>query len=117
MIRKHAGNGLGACVAAALVSLASPAVAQQIPGKPNAERGARLAADLCIECHVPTAEDGKPVNSDIPTFKEIANLKGRTPEWITGKIMIPAHPMPNLALSRADIADLVAYILSFRKPK
>ena len=75
-----------------------------------------LAAKLCGECHTSEADGTQRVKADVPTFREIANLPGQTPELLTGKIMVPRHPMPDLVLSRAEIADVVAYIKSFKTP-
>lgn len=90
------------------------ASAQSIPGKPDPAVGAELAAKLCSNCHVSKATSGTPVKADVPTFKEIANLEGRTEASIAGKIILPAHPMPTFSLSRTDIAHLVAYVMSLK---
>lgn len=103
-------------VAACGVALFTQATAQTHPGLPDVERGARLAAKLCASCHASEADGTRRVKADVPTFREIANLPGQTPELLTGKIMVPRHPMPDLALSRDQIADVVAYIKSFKTP-
>ena len=95
-----------------LVGLVSGVSAQNIPGRPNPELGAELSAKLCINCHL-IAEDtasGGQVKADVPTFSEIANLEGQTQERMTMLIVSPKHPMPNIGLSRDDIAHIVAYI-------
>jgi hypothetical protein len=33
---------------------------------------------------------------------------------ITASIMLPKHPMPTIPLTKAELADLAAYILSLR---
>ena len=47
-------------------------------------------------------------------FTEIANLEGQTAGAITARIMLPKHPMPTIPLTKAELADLAAYILSLR---
>ena len=106
--------GANLLAASAICLGASAASAQQIPGKPDPATGAELAAKLCSNCHVSKAASGVPVKADVPTFTEIANREGRTPEWIAGKIILPAHPMPTLNLSRSDIGHLVAYVSSLK---
>ncbi len=102
--------------AACLMVLATQVAAQLHPGKPSPVRGAGLAAKLCAECHTSKADDAQRVKADVPTFQEIANLPAQSPELLTGKIMVPRHPMPTMSLSRVEIADVVAYIETFKKP-
>lgn len=98
------------------LSFAASAEAQRHPGKPNPDRGAELAAKLCSNCHTTKAADTARVKADVPTFREIATLKDQSDVRITGKIMMPRHPMPTISLSRSDIADVVAYIQSLKTP-
>jgi len=51
---------------------------------------------------------------DVPSFREIANLDGQSSERMTMLIVNPKHPMPTIALSRDEIADVVAYIQTFK---
>ena len=54
------------------------------------------------------------VNADVPSFREIANLQGQTAGDIMAHIMLPKHPMPQIPLTKSELADLAAYILSLR---
>lgn len=114
-IMNHTSQCLGAALLVSTICLgASVASAQKIPGTPDPAVGAELAAKLCSNCHVSKATSGEPVKADVPTFKEIANLEGRTEASIADKIILPAHPMPTFNLSRNDIAHLAAYVMSLK---
>ncbi len=114
-IMNHTTHIFGAALLVSVIGLGtSVAAAQSIPGKPDPAVGAELAAKLCSSCHVSKATSEAPVKADVPTFKEIANLEGRTEASIAGKIILPAHPMPTFNLTRTDIAHLVAYVMSLR---
>jgi mono/diheme cytochrome c family protein len=99
-----------------LVAILSAAVAQTIPGRPNPDQGAQLASKLCVNCHLIGQESQAQsrVKADVPSFREIANLDGQTSERLTVLIISPNHPMPTIALSRDDIAHVVAYIETFK---
>ncbi|MGI9382506.1 MAG: c-type cytochrome [Methyloligellaceae bacterium] len=101
-------------VGALALTLAAPTAAQRHPGKPNPDRGAELAAKLCSNCHTTKAADTARVKADVPTFREIAAIEDQSAVRITGKIMMPRHPMPSIHLSRSEIADVVAYIESLK---
>ncbi len=95
----------------------SPAIAQAVPGKPDAKRGLEVAAKLCSNCHA-----GKGIRSqsggqqaDVPTFFEIAKRPGQTVERIHGVLVMPRHPMPAISLTQNEMADLAAYILSHKQ--
>ena len=45
----------------------------------------------------------------------IVNERGRSDEWIATWLSTPHEAMPDLALSREDIAALVAYLASLRQ--
>jgi cytochrome c2 len=94
----------------------SAASAQTIPGRPNPDQGARLASKLCVNCHL-IEQDSQATGQvavDVPSFREIANLDGQSSERMTMLIINPRHPMPTIALSRDEIAHLIAYIQTFK---
>ena len=79
------------------------------------KQGKVLAEKLCTNCHlVGGAVQQEHANADVPSFPEIANLEGQTAGAITARIMLPKHPMPQIPLTKAELADLAAYILSLR---
>ena len=90
------------------------ALAATIPGQPDPEHGKALAESLCSNCHLVGAGTQEHVNADVPSFREIANMEGQTTGDIMGHIMLPKHPMPQIPLTKAELADLAAYIISLR---
>jgi mono/diheme cytochrome c family protein len=83
--------------------------------KPDPKAGKALAEKLCTNCHlVGGTVQQEHANADVPSFPEIANLEGQTAGAITARIMLPKHPMPTIPLTKAELADLAAYILSLR---
>ena len=61
---------------------------------------------------LPDAEHGKDLASRPP---EIANKEGQSAGAIMAHIMLPKHPMPTIPLTKSELADLSAYILSHRQ--
>ncbi len=94
--------------------MAGAAFAAKIPGQPDPEHGKTLAESLCSNCHLVGAGTQEHVNADVPSFREIANVPGRTAGDIIGFIILPKHPMPEIPLTKAELADLAAYIVSLR---
>lgn len=89
--------------------------AQTLPGQPDAARGKSLAQRVCAVCHIP--QEGAPRlqgTADIPTFTEIARKEGLTADRIVGTIIIPSHPMPQIVLTKDQMADIAAYILGLK---
>jgi mono/diheme cytochrome c family protein len=78
--------------------------------------GGALAARLCASCHaVGSTGAGTTVAADVPSFLSIANKPGQSAEAIAGRIVVPHPPMPQIALTRDEIASLSAYIMSLRR--
>jgi cytochrome c len=102
-------------LAAVLLLLVVPLALAGITSKPDPVEGKALAEKLCTNCHlVGSAEQRQPANADVPSFREIANIEGQSAGAIAGRIMMPRHPMPTIPLTKAELADLAAYILSLR---
>ena len=102
-------------LAALLLLLSVPLALAGITSQPDPKQGKALAEKLCTNCHlVGGAVQQEHANADVPSFPEIANLEGQTAGAITARIMLPKHPMPTIPLTKAELADLAAYILSFR---
>jgi len=83
---------------------------------PDPERGKDLAQRLCSNCHLVSGEQEHAV-ADVPSFHEIANMEGQTAGAIMGKIIIPKHPMPVIPITKAELNDLAAYIMSLKNPQ
>ena len=113
-----------ALTAAGLVALASLATASLVlisdraraQVHPDAKTGKKLAEKLCSGCHIVGEKaTGPSVSADVPSFKAIANVPGQTSERIAGRIVIPHPVMPKIQLTRLEIGDLAAYIMSLRE--
>jgi mono/diheme cytochrome c family protein len=99
--------------AAVALLLWTPLALAGATSKPDPVHGKDLAEKLCSNCHlVGSTQQQQPANADVPTFHEIANREGETAGAITARIMLPKHPMPQIPLTKAELADLAAYILS-----
>ena len=86
-----------------------------VTSQPDPVQGKALAEKLCTNCHlVNSAQQQQPANADVPSFQEIANREDQTAGAITARIMLPKHPMPQIPLTKAELADLAAYILTLR---
>ena len=83
----------------------------------NPDDGLTVARKLCASCHL----IGEPANAatpaDVPSFPSIANRPNQSTERLTNWLVEPHTPMPNIHLTRKEIRDLAAYILSLRTEK
>ncbi len=96
----------GAMVMATLV-----ATSAAMAGDPVS--GGILARQWCSECHL--VEPGQTAASDeAPPFSAIADDPDTTQDGLETWLSDPHPPMPKLQISRPDINDLVAYILSLK---
>ena len=104
---------LSKCALAALLvtSYASGAQAQ------NAANGKRIAERWCSSCHIVDPNDNRPVPDTVPSFMAIARTSSTTKMALAAFLTTPHYPMPNFVLSRSEIADVSAYIMSLRKSR
>jgi mono/diheme cytochrome c family protein len=87
-----------------LSSLAVPAVAA------DAAHGATIAKRWCASCHV-VAEGQHTAVADAPSFVDVATRHANDREL--ANFLADPHPkMPDMHLSRNEIADIVGYIRS-----
>lgn len=81
---------------------------------PEPENGLLVARKLCASCHLigepPTAE----TPADVPSFPSIADRPEQSAEKLSNWLLQPHTPMPNLHLTRKEIRDLAAYIMTLR---
>jgi mono/diheme cytochrome c family protein len=96
-----------------LIAFTAPAVAQTI-GDPVA--GRTLAQTWCSNCHVVAANQPQGASTGAPSFRAIAAEKSVTPMALSAFLQTPHHRMPDLHLSRDEIDDVSAYILSLQSP-
>ena len=87
-----------------------------VTSAPDPESGKQLAQRLCSNCHLVESGQEHAV-ADVPSFHEIANMEGQTEGSIMGKIIIPKHPMPVIPITKSELADLAAYIMSMKQPQ
>ena len=91
---------------------AAAANAQGLPGDPDAGRA--LALRDCASCHLVASGQGGPAVDGVPSFAAIARMPSTTELSLRAFMRTPHPPMPDLALTRRDMDDVVSYILSLR---
>lgn len=96
-----------------LILTAGASLAGPVTSAPDAVHGKELAQRLCSNCHLVSNTQTQAV-VDVPTFKEIANMRGQTEGAIMAKIVIPKHTMPVIPITKAELKDLAAYIMSLQ---
>ncbi len=97
-----------AASAAALLLWLTPLAAHA-----DAAAGERLAQQWCVSCHVVDSGAARStVPQGPPSFPAIA--QHLDPGALRAFLSHPHKPMPDLALTRAEIEDLVAYIETFK---
>ncbi len=89
------------------LALAAPFSAAAVPADP--EQGERIAGRWCAPCHLASPHQ-KQASADVPPFATLARSK--TDRQLSAFLTDPHPRMPNLHLTREEIADLVAYIRS-----
>lgn len=107
----------GASIGFAALVLASAGMSHAGPvtSAPDPAHGKDLAQRLCSNCHL-VSDTQEQVNVDVPSFGEIANMQGQTEGSVMAKIVIPKHPMPVIPITKAELNDLAAYVMSLREP-
>ena len=90
------------------------ASAGPVTSVPDPVHGKEVAASLCSNCHLVGSGQQQQANADIPSFHEIANMQGQTAGAIMAHIVLPKHPMPTIPLTKSELADLAAYIMTLR---
>lgn len=75
----------------------------------DAANGEKLAKRWCAACHI-VAPDQTRGNAQVPPFAAIARKRGFDAGFVALYLLAPHPQMPSMALSRAEAADLAAYI-------
>ena len=86
-----------------------------VTGTANVQQGRQLASRLCSNCHLVGSGEQQQTSADVPSFHEIANKERQSVGAIMAHIMLPKHPMPTIPLTKSELTDLSAYILSLRQ--
>lgn len=77
--------------------------------------GRDLALKWCAECHVVDKSQEKAASDAVPSFYAVADHPSTTETGLKAFLMSPhKKQMPNIMLTREQIDDVVAYILSLR---
>jgi mono/diheme cytochrome c family protein len=87
-------------------------LAAQGTGNPAADR--HIASDWCSSCHVVSPASKRGSSNGAPTFTAIAGMKSTTAMVLKVFLQTPHSGMPDVHLSRSEIDDLTAYILSLK---
>jgi mono/diheme cytochrome c family protein len=107
MVRPPRPGRVRQCLIAAATLAITPAFGA------DPDNGERLARRWCAPCHV-VASNQRGATSEAPPFATIANR----PDFDAAKIaffLLEPHPkMPNMSLSRTEVADLAAYIATLK---
>lgn len=74
--------------------------------------GLEVAERWCASCHA--IAPGRASDKQAPSFESIVGESGRSDEWISTWLSTPHEVMPDLTLTRDEIAALVAYFDSLR---
>jgi mono/diheme cytochrome c family protein len=94
-----------------LAAVAGAASAQDVG---DVATGQKLAETWCSSCHLVGETHGAAVSNGAPTFAAIAADKSITVLSLRAFLQTPHARMPDLHLSREEVDDLAAYILSLR---
>lgn len=80
----------------------------------DAQAGHRLARMWCSACHQVESPAVGTSRDTPPSFTAVARMPSTTSISLTVFLSTPHPAMPNFSLSRKEIADVSAYILSLR---
>lgn len=98
-------------VVVGLVAALAGATAQADPAG-DVERGHAFARAVCALCHAVEAGTAASPHPSAPSFERIAAEPGMTATALTVILRNPHREMPDLVIAPADLADVIAYILS-----
>jgi mono/diheme cytochrome c family protein len=79
----------------------------------DVQKGPQLARQWCANCHVIDRNPAGPVPQGPPSFPTISR-SGMTADQLRTFLSHPHGAMPDLALTRAEIDDLIGYIETLR---
>jgi cytochrome c len=79
----------------------------------DANKGAQIARQWCANCHVIGGSPSGPVPQGPPSLSTVAR-SGMTADQLRAFLSHPHGAMPDLALTRSEIDDLIGYIGTLR---
>ena len=100
---------VGRCLVLAVALLSQPGNAA------DASNGSRIAHRWCAACHVVTPTQLRPTTDVAPPFATIAKRSDFNAAKIALFLLDPHPKMPDMSLTRAEAADLAAYIGSLAR--
>lgn len=95
--------------------LLSTAVAWAQPISRDPVKGRWLATTRCARCHSIAPEAPRVFTSGVPNFTTIAFSDKGNERFLYDFLQRPHASMPNPGLTRDEVGDLTAYILSLRQ--
>ncbi len=98
------------CVIASMMALTGAAHAQ--PAGEVAATGAKLADVWCSHCHVAPGTERARGTDAAPPLASVA--QDRDDVWLRAFLTAPHGAMPDINLSQAEIAALIAYLETLR---
>jgi cytochrome c len=81
----------------------------------DADAGHQLARQWCAGCHIVDADQKLGGATGVPPFKAVASLPSTTFLSLNVFLQTPHDRMPDFKLSRDQIADVSAYIISLKE--
>ncbi len=105
-----------AALLVACVTLGGFSACAWAEGGGDAAAGQHLAEGWCAACHVVGPGQANGTSNGAPPFMAIARMKSTTPTALAVFLQTPHGRMPDLHLTRQEIADVSAYIISLRQP-
>jgi len=97
----------------ALLGLSAITCLTAVPAHADAGKGAQIARQWCANCPVIGGNPAGPVPQGPPSFQMVASSR-MTADQLRAFLSHPHGAMPNLALTRAEIDDLISYIATLR---
>lgn len=96
-----------------VLAVCVPAFIAPHPAQADATKGAQIARQWCANCHVIGGNSAAVVPQGPPTFSTIAR-SGMASDQLRAFLSHPHGAMPDLALTRAEIDDVISYIKTLR---
>lgn len=116
-MQRRSSSGILIIAAALLVAGAAGAQNPAAGGgrAQDIENGKRIAQMWCSNCHLVDPQKRKANTDAVPTFASIAQAPSTTEMSLAAFLTNPHGDMPDLILSRTEIQNISAYILSLRQ--
>lgn len=109
-MRLNEGLAVGAAMA---VCVALGSVPARADNGGEVAAGRDVAQTWCVNCHVVSGQQ-KQGSDQAPTWNSIANRPGETSATLHAFLARPHGGMPDFKLSKTQIDDVIAYILSLK---